>query len=111
MTDPLPSLEMVVPAGTGILTAGPGGPGGPSLPFSPGEPCREESRVIFGGVDTWSIGDFPAGGGFTHNGAREASFSRESSQSRGTILPWEASRTRIPLQGQGKTHITGITTG
>lgn len=34
----------------------------------------------------------------TYNGARQTSLSREASQAWGTILPWEASGTRVPLQ-------------
>lgn len=62
--------------------------------------------MIWGGGSwtTGPAGNPPAGGSQqppTHNGAGEASLSRESSQPRGTVLPWEAGGTGIPLQGQG----------
>lgn len=43
----------------------------------------------------------------THNGAGQASLSRESSQPGGPVLPGEAGRAWVPLQGQGRDMSTG----
>lgn len=88
-----------MPGRARILTAGPGGPGGPSLPFSPGEPWKMGKIESFGELCA-ALPGHPVVD--TYNGARQTSFSREASQAWGTILPWEASRTGVPLQRQGQ---------